>query len=103
MGISLAEITAEDLLPFVGEPFGVAVHEGDEPATTVRLKDVVVVRSAPADLPRKPFSLFFEGGMEPAIAQGMFWFTHEKFEALPIFIVPVRSDGETRTYEAVFN
>lgn len=103
MGISLAEITAEHLRPFVGEAFGVAVNEGDQPATTVCLKDVVEVKNAPDYLPRPPFSLFFEGAMDPAIAQGMFWFSHPSFESLPIFIVPVRSDGETRTYEAVFN
>ncbi len=103
MGISLADITADVFNPHLGEEFGLSPNEGEAPAVMLRLAEVRVKTGIPEGLPRVPFSLQFEGSSLEPVSQGMFWFSHQSFGELPIFIVPIRGDAETRTYEAVFN
>jgi len=103
MGIVLTDITADDLNPLIGEEFGLSPNEGEAPVVMLRLAEVLIKTGVPEGLPRAPFSLLFKGSAQEPVSQGMFWFSHRSLDELPIFIVPIRGDAETRTYEAVFN
>lgn len=51
---------------------------------------------------REPFSLLFEGPAEPVLPQRIYRLRNGDLGEVEIFLVPVGSDAEATTYEAVF-
>ena len=51
---------------------------------------------------REPFRLHFSGPREPLLEQSIYRLEHAQLEALEIFIVPIRRDDLSTTYEAIF-
>ena len=52
---------------------------------------------------RGPFSLVFRGPAEAFLPQRTYALKHEQTETLYIFLVPIASDADGFSYEAVFN
>ena len=87
--IDLRTATHSDFEPCLNQPFRL----GDE----VELRLVQVeLRGHAAQ--RQAFSLIFEGGPDPPLAQAVHHLEHETLGALELFLVPL---GPAR-YEAVF-
>jgi hypothetical protein len=73
-----------------------------EPGITIPLQLVEVV--AGASHPRvRQFSLVFRGPAEPRLAQHIFRLQHAVLGEMDLFLVPVGSEPEGVTYQAVFN
>jgi hypothetical protein len=51
---------------------------------------------------REPFSIVFNGPLEPVLPQRIYRFEHEKLGAFELFIVPIGPDESGMQYEAVF-
>ena len=49
------------------------------------------------------FSVVFQGPSNQALSQGTYEFEHRWLGAFYLFIVPMRRDGRTARYEAIFN
>ena len=49
------------------------------------------------------FSLFFQGPLQPLLAQGTYEMTHDALGVQAIFITPIAQDPQGYTYQAVFN
>lgn len=52
---------------------------------------------------REPFSLFFTTTGNFILPQQMYGLRHETLGSLAIFLVPVGREGDTVTYQAIFN
>jgi hypothetical protein len=100
--LHLDEVTVEDFQPLVGQLFDVSLDQGAFVLTQVELREAKLSGNGRADV-RNPFRLLFEGPATEPLEQGMFVLENAAFGKLPIFIVPIRGDSETRGYEAVFN
>ena len=88
-------MNAEDFQPHVDTPFAV----GDVETTLVAVRQLDAQDAAF----RRPFTLAFRGPREPILPQGTYEFAHEQLGTLEIFVVPVASNEDGTTYEAVFN
>lgn len=100
--LQLEEVKVEDFQPLVGQFFDVSLDQGTSVLTRIELKEARPSGNGRPDA-RNPFRLLFEGPASEPLDQGMFVLEHAEFGKLPIFIVPIRGDSETRGYEAVFN
>lgn len=60
----------------------------------------VVDRSSPG---QERFSIYLRGPSEAFLPQRLYRMEHDRLGAVDIFIVPVASDPDGYTYEAVFN
>jgi hypothetical protein len=49
------------------------------------------------------FELVFRGPREPVLPQAIYRMTHPEVGTLDIFIVPLKSEAEGTTYQAVFS
>jgi len=98
----LVKLTVDDFVALVGDSFGLATEEGLPDATKLTLTQT---SATPHGRPgyRTPFTLLFEGPLDPSVAQGTFWLTHDKLGSLTIFLVPVGMTPDFRLYEAIFN
>lgn len=113
---SLAELTAEDFRAAQGSPVQVTatVASPAEGAEASSFKgQLVEVTEHPGGAPgpfRTPFSVVFEGPMEPVMAQGTYRVQSDRLGELELFLVPVgprlpAQPGQPPTamqYEAVF-
>jgi hypothetical protein len=88
-------LTAADFTPHVGTTFAT-----DDVQTT--LADVQELERHDESF-RSPFTLTFRGPREPVLPQGTYAFAHEELGTVEIFVVPVASNEDGTTYEAVFN
>jgi hypothetical protein len=96
----LDQLTFEQMNALVGTTFRVELA-----ADTIELRLVraaKVMESEAARLKRTPFSLFFEGPVDPLLPQMTYPLQHQSLERLEIFLVPVSRDARCSTYEAVF-
>ena len=100
--LDLATVTVEAFQGFVGQTFEVAAEEGGEVVTDFQLIEAAQKGSLPEGF-RQPFSLIFEGPLDPALAQQTLWFSHSDLSSLPIFVVPVGIKDEKRLYQAIFS
>ena len=100
--IALANATIEDFQPFVGERFDVSLEEAAPAVATLTLRSATSVgRSGPEF--REPFSLVFEGPPDVHLQQQIFWLTNPQTGTMPIFLVAISGNSDSRRYEAVFN
>jgi hypothetical protein len=49
------------------------------------------------------FSIFFKGPAKPFLPQHTYSVSHDAMGAFDLFLVPIKPDGESARYEAVFN
>jgi hypothetical protein len=93
-----ASLTAADFEASVGT---VAQLVAGEAATLeVRLSEVVVLAERAGH--RRPFSLRFRGPPSPVLEQAVRRIEHPEIGELELFLVPIASDSDGATYEAVF-
>jgi len=94
--VDLAKLTLETFAPLVGDAFALS-----EPA---EIELELAEASSAGEWPggRQPFRLLFRGPREPLLPQAIYRLEHAELGALEIFVVPIRRDGESTTYEAIF-
>lgn len=92
----LADVTADDFEPLLDTDF-----EADGPDARVRLRltDVQRLRERPGY--RRPFSLLFEGPLEPCLPAQIVRLDHATGE-IDLFLVPIVGPADRMTYEATF-
>jgi hypothetical protein len=93
--LDLADVTAATFAPLAGDAFAV-------PAAGVDLVLRTVTEHAERPGARTPFSLEFDGPVEPLLPQQIHRLEHPGLGALEIFIVPIGQDAQGTRYEAVF-
>lgn len=97
-------LTYEAVAPLVGDVFTAEISGDGTVALTLTEADDTGRRGgvAPDGRTRSQFTLVFRGPLDAPLAQGTYLIGSERFEARPIFIVPIRADADGRYYEAVF-
>lgn len=97
----LDQLTIESFEPHVGESF--FAEFPNDTKVELRLVQVAkVMESEAAQLKRHPFSLYFIGPKSYLLKQHVYTVTHEKFEPMQIFMVPVGEQNDVYVYEVVF-
>ena len=104
-------LTPEQFEPLVGERFAVetpaataAAPSGtDAAAPGLALELLSVERLPPHPHRASPFALSFRGPREAPLEQRIHRLVHPRLGILDLFLVPIRGDAATVTYEAIFN
>jgi len=97
--ISLRELKAEDLTPFLNSPFTLSRPDGSESQLVLR---EVRKHNHVTQLGREAFSVLFLGNQEEILPQSIYALKNPEMGRLEIFLVPIgRSEAGTE-YEAVF-
>lgn len=78
------------------------IDEPDAPPIELTLTDVEPLRNY-AKLAREPFSLLFTTRGDFVLPQRIFGLRHATLGPMSIFLVPIGREGDTTTYQAVFN
>lgn len=87
----------------IGQPFRIALSDGEIELSLAEAKSIVAGRAEPAAGERKPFSLLFRGGPpDRYLPQATYSLEHAALGALPIFLVPLGPDQQGMRYEAIF-
>ena len=94
----LDQVTMETFQPMVGSSFWVHVNEHKIELRLTAAKKVM--ESEAARLKRTAFSLYFLAPL--LLPQQIYHVTHDSFEPLDIFLVPIGQQPEGYIYEAVF-
>jgi len=98
----LEDLTDASFRPHCGSRFHVAT--GGQADLALELVEVVpYLPGGTAAAKRPPFSLYFRGPAASALPQRIYSLQHETMGALELFLVPIRREGDTLVYEAVFN
>ena len=97
----LPELVPDDFRALV-EPLTIEVRIGDN-ALKVELAVESVATLPPHSLRALPFSLVLRGPAAPALPQGTYPLSHPSLGFVPVFLVPIAADGQSRRYEATFN
>ena len=84
----------------VGDVFRLATNDGS--SLELVLADVAELPTGPTASAPTSFSLQFRGPAEPILDQGSYGLVSGAQEPQPVFIVPMASDSDSTTYEAVF-
>ena len=94
--MDLADLTLGHFEPLVGTTFAIS-----EPAA---VELVLAEATSAGEWPggRQPFRLLFRGPREPLLPQSIYRLEHGALGPLEIFIVPIRRDDESTSYEAIF-
>ena len=105
--MDLDALTPEHFEPLVGERFAVAteaggVAGGGEPVP-LQLELAAVERLLAHSHRSAPFSLAFRGPRQQLLPQRIYTLEHPRLGQLELFLVPIRGDAATVTYEAIFN
>lgn len=99
-------LTLDDFAPLVGDVF-VVVDDGAEGHAANRRHTAALIDARaigrPTDGGRQPFSLLFEGPLEPMLPQRVYTVQHRALAPLGIFLVPVSRVAAGVQYEAIFN
>jgi hypothetical protein len=90
----LEDLTVDDFRPLLHDSF--RISPPDAAAFEVELVDVTEIPRDPGG--RAPFSLVFQGGPNPPLAQSIYRVEHDQLGELDIFLVPIAVDR----YEAIF-
>lgn len=91
----------EDFQPRVGETFATMPADGSTVALTLVEATALTAQRYP-NASRAPFNLFFAGPASTALGQATWELSNETMGTLPIFIVPIRLEGDRLIYQAVF-
>lgn len=98
--MDLDRLDRATFLPLVDSTFAV----GDPGASALGLR-LAGTGHAGAGLPgrREPFSLIFQGPLQPLLPQGIHRLLHPELGEIAIFLVPVGPQGQAMQYEAIFS
>jgi hypothetical protein len=78
------------------------LDEADAPPIELTLTEVETLRNY-AKLEREPFSLYFTTTGDVVLPQRIYALRHGTLGPMSIFLVPIGREGDTTTYQAVFN
>jgi hypothetical protein len=78
------------------------LDEADAPPIELTLTEVEPLRNY-AKLEREPFSLYFTTTGDFVLPQRLYALRHGTLGPMSIFLVPIGREGDTTTYQAVFN
>ena len=78
------------------------VDEADAPPIELTLTEAEPLRNY-AKLKREPFSLSFTAKGDLMLSQRLYALRHSTLGQMTIFLVPIARQGDTTTYQAVFN
>ena len=87
--------------PCVGEAFRIEAEEGLPVELT--LTDATTGPWQPEGQTAFAFELTFRGPRDPILPQATYRMTHATLGSLDVFIVPLKSEAEGTTYQAVFS
>jgi hypothetical protein len=96
----MAELTRELFSDKVGQVW--VLDEADAPPIELTLTEVEPLRNY-AKVAREPFSLFFTTSGDFVLPQRLYGLRHVALGPMTIFLVPIGRQGDTTTYQAVFN
>jgi len=98
--VDLDSLTRETFEPLVDSTFAV----GDPGSAVLGLR-LAATGPAGSGLPgrRAPFSLTFQGPLQPILPQGIHRLLHPELGELALFLVPVGPRGQAMQYEAIFS
>ena len=94
-------LTIDHFSDKIGEAFVIEESDGP-PLIALTLTEAKPLRNF-ANAPRAPFSLVFTAKGDPVLPQRMYALRHAALGVQSIFLVPIGKDGDTVSYEAVFN
>lgn len=97
---AIALLTLDMFSDKIGEAF--LIEEADMPSIALTLTEARALRNF-ANAPRAPFSLLFTTTGQGVLPQRMYALRHPALGLHSIFLVPIGRDGETVSYEALFN
>jgi hypothetical protein len=78
------------------------LDEADAPPIELTLTEAEPLRNY-AKLKREPFTLFFTTSGDFVLPQRLYALRHSTLGPMAIFLVPIGRQGDTTTYQAVFN
>jgi hypothetical protein len=78
------------------------IDEAEAPPIELTLTEVEPLKNY-AKLEREPFSLYFTAPGDFVLPQRLYGLRHGMLGAMTIFLVPISRQGDTTTYQAVFN
>jgi hypothetical protein len=98
--MTLELLTLDQFSDKTGQAF--AIEEVDVPPIVLTLTEVKPIQNF-ANAPRAPFSLVFTSQGKMVLPQRQYALRHAALGLQSIFLVPIGKDGDTVSYEAVFN
>jgi hypothetical protein len=98
--MTLDVLTIDQFSDKVGQAF--VIEEGGFPPIELTLAEAKPLPNY-AKAARTPFSLLFTTQGDFILPQRMYALRHPAFGLQSIFLVPIAKDGDTATYEALFN
>jgi hypothetical protein len=87
--------------PCVGEAF--RIEPGDGSPVELTLAEATAGPWQPEGESTFAYELIFRGPAAPVLTQATYRMTHATLGAIDIFVVPLASDAEGTTYQAVFS
>ncbi len=98
--MELELLTLDAVSDKIGDAF--VIEEAGSPPIELTLAEATAVRNF-AGLQRQPFSLVFTSQGAPVLLQRAYALRHATLGLHSIFLVPVGRDGDTVSYQALFN
>jgi hypothetical protein len=96
----MTELTHELFSDKIGQIW--VLDEPDAPPIELTLAETEPLRNY-AKLKREPFSLSFTAKGDLMLSQRLYALCHSTLGQMTIFLVPIARQGDTTTYQAVFN
>lgn len=96
-----AELTEKEFSKYVNTKFRAALDPEPIDLELVAVKGYLAQPGDQEGMER--FSIFFIGPAKPLLAQNTYSMSHDAMGAFDLFLVPIKPDGESSRYEAVFN
>ena len=105
--MDIANAKVSDFSAAVNSRFSVMLSgaEDDAPAIEVELTEAgEVSQSSMGDARLECFALFFKGGLDSMLPQGLHRFSNDQLGSFDLFVTPIQHrDQDARYYEAVIN
>ena len=98
--MTLELLTVDMFADKIGQPF--VMEEPGVPAIELTLTEATAARPQ-SGAPRACFSLLFTCRGSTLLPQRMYALRHSTLGLRSIFLVPIAQNGDTVTYEAIFN
>ena len=103
----LGTLTRDSFAKHLDQSF--RLHTEAETQELVLIEATMLGSDRTADQPqptssgRQPFSLIFQGALEPVLSQRIYKIEHGEMGSLELFLVPVGQTESATHYQAVFN
>lgn len=102
--MNLEDLTLDHFIPLVGQPFTCHTQPEGPPFSLVLASARALGSEGwPVDSSRRvPFSLLFNGPLQPIMPQMIYRLEHAQLGSLEIFMVPVGPNADGMQYEVIF-